>query len=164
LGACLATSFCFVAYARNLIGNPGLFAFQLFYLNLVFVSYGIAVHRARLVFGVNPLFVISLWLPIEYCLNNFSGQGRLFAISTVEPSLGLRLSILLDLLIIPLMIILLNPLLLWLASYIVSRLTSQRGLLLALPENKFHAVECPLRIRHYYSIPVFRGPPFCSAI
>jgi hypothetical protein len=162
LGACLATSFALVAYADNLIDAPWAFAFQLFYLNLIFISYGVAVHRARKVFGASPLFVICLWLPVEYCLNNLAGEGRLFAISVVEPSLIPRLNVLLDVLIIPLVIILLNPLLLLLATYVASRVIAQRGLLYALSEKTYHPITIPIRIRRYHSIPVFRGPPICA--
>lgn len=166
LGAFLATSFALVAYADNIIDNPWAFVFQLFYLNLIFVSYGVAVHRARKVFGASPLFVIYLWLPIEYCLNNLSGEGKLFAISVVEPSLILRVNVLLELLIIPLIIILFNPLLLAMTSYVVSRVIAQRGLFLAHPdkENKYHPITILIRIHHYHSIPFFRGPPACPPV
>jgi hypothetical protein len=159
LGACLATSFAFVAYADNLVENPWAFAFQLLYLNLIFISYGVAVHRARKVFGSSPLFVICLWLPIEYCLNNLAGEGKLFAISVIDPSLILRLNVLLHLLIIPLVIILLNPLLLLLASYVVSRIIAQRGLRFELSEKKYHLITILIGIRHCHSIPFLRGPP-----
>ncbi|TFH64180.1 MAG: hypothetical protein E4G91_06615 [Candidatus Zixiibacteriota bacterium] len=164
LGAFLATSFALVAYADHLVENPWAFGFQLFYLNLIFISYGVAVHRARKVFGASPLFVIYLWLPIEYCLNNLAGEGKLFAISVVDPSLLLRLSVLLHLLIIPLFIILLNPLLLLLSSYIVSRVIAERGLRLALPEKIYHAITILIRIRYSHSIPYFRGPPACPCL
>jgi hypothetical protein len=159
LGAFLATSFALVAYADNLVDNPWAFGFQLFYLNLIFISYGVAVHRARKVFGASPLFTIYLWLPIEYCLNNLAGEGKLFAISVIEPSLILRLNVLLDLLIIPLAIILFNPLLLLLASYVVSRLIAGREFHFALPEKEYRQITILIRIRHYHGIPFFRGPP-----
>jgi hypothetical protein len=164
LGAFVATFFALVAFADNLVEDPYAFAFQFVYLNLIFISYGVAVHRARKVFGANPLFVIYLWLPIEYCLNNLAGEGRLFAISVAEPSLILRLNVLLSLLIVPLAIILLNPLLLLLSTYIVSRIIAHSGLLVALPERKYHPIDIPIRIRHYRAIPVFRGPPACLSI
>lgn len=164
LGAFLATSFALVAYADNLVESPWSFAFQLFYLNLIFISYGVAVHRARQVFGTSPLFIIYLWLPIEYCLSNLAGEGKLFAISVADPSLILRLNVLLHLLIIPLVIILLNPLLLLLASYVVSRVIAQRGLAFTLPEKTYHSITILVGIRHYHSIPFFRGPPACACV
>ncbi len=164
LGAILATSFALVAYADSVVATPGVFAFRLFYLNLIFISYGVAVHRARKVFGASPLFVICLWLPIEYFLNNLAGDGKLFAISAAEPSLALRLSLLLDLLLIPLGIILLNPLLLILASYVIARLTPISRFRAKLPQREFHSLVISSATRHYYRIPVFRGPPSCSSV
>ncbi len=159
LGALLATSFALVAYADNLADNPWAFTFKLFYLNLIFISYGVAVHRARKVFGASPLFVIYLWLPIEYCLNNLAGEGKLFAISSVEPSLILRLNVLLDLLIIPLAIILLNPLLLLAAGYIVKRVLGRTKPFTIRPKGQPPLASLTPVVRQWFYFPDLRSPP-----
>jgi hypothetical protein len=162
LGSFLATSFAFVAYADNLVNNPWAFTFQLFFLNLIFISYGVAVHQARKVFGASPLFVVYLWLPIEYCLNNLAGEGKLFAISVVEPSLILRLNVLLNLLVIPLAIILLNPLLLLVAGYIVKRVLGGTRLLIERTKRQTPHISPVASVRQWFYFPDLPSPPLLT--
>ena len=164
LGVLVANSFVFVAYADNLILAPVRFALQLTYFNLAFVSYGVTINRVKETFGRSALLLVFLWLPLEYCLNNLASVESLFATSIVEPRLILRSSILFQILIIPLLIVLLNPLLLLLAGRIISQVPQRRGFRLTPSTGKFTPTAILTLVRVYYNFPALRGPPLESPI
>ena len=91
LGLTLATSFVMVVFADNLVLAPANLAIQLVFYNIVFVSYGVAVVRARDIFGINPLLLFFLWLPLEYCFRNFEFSSQFYALTSLESGSGRKI-------------------------------------------------------------------------
>jgi hypothetical protein len=159
LGTTLATSYVVIAYADNLLLAPSTFIIQFFSYNLIFVSYGIAVLKARKVFGANPLLLLFLCLPIEYSLNHIGGVGRLFALPTADANLVTRFSYAFQILTIPFIIFVLSPLLLLLASVVVEYLLRQVGTALTRDPCKFVLATDRVPSRPWFYFPDLRAPP-----
>ncbi|MCX6829516.1 MAG: hypothetical protein NT002_09585 [candidate division Zixibacteria bacterium] len=162
LGTTLATSYVIIAYADNLLHAPSTFAIQLFCYNLIFVSYGIAVLKARKVFGINPLLLLFLWLPIEYGRNHLAGVGQLFALPTADADLVTRFTYGFQIFIIPFIVFLLNPLLLLLAGIVVEYLLRQEGTGLTASPRKFVRATHRVSSRPWFYFPDLRAPPICD--
>jgi hypothetical protein len=164
LGTTLATSYVVIAYADNLLLTPSTFIIQLFCYNLIFVSYGIAVLKARKVFGTSPLLLLFLCLPIEYSLNHIGGVGRFFALPTADASLVTRFSYAFQILTIPVIIFLLGPLLLLLAGVVVEYLLRRLGTAQSGAPCKFVLATHRVRSRPWFYFPDLRAPPMAKAI
>ena len=164
LGTTLATSYVIIAYADNLLLAPSTFIIQLFSYNLIFVSYGIAVIKARRVFGINPLLLLFLWLPIEYSLNHIGGVGRLFALPSPDANLATRFGYGFQILFIPFIVFLLNPLLLLLASVVVEYLLRQVGTAQSGGPCRFILATYKVPSRPWFYFPDLRAPPIADVI
>jgi hypothetical protein len=164
LGTTLATSYVVIAYADNLLPTPSTFIIQLLSYNLIFVSYGIAALKARKVFGINPLLLLFLWLPIEYSLNHIGGVGRLFALPSADANLVTRFSYAFQILSIPFIIFLLGPLLLLLAGAVVEYLLRRVGTAQSGSQCKFVLATHRVRSRPWFYFSDLRAPPMNETV
>ena len=159
LGLTLATSFVMIVSADNLVLAPANLAIQLVFFNIVFVSYGVAVSRARDIFGINPLLLFFLWLPLEYCFRNFGFSSQFYALTSLEPGQAERFLTLLHLLLIPLALILLNPLLLLAARYVVKLAFADERHSVAKTRRRYYVALQYIRTRSWYYFPDLLSPP-----
>jgi hypothetical protein len=159
LGVLVANSFVFVAYADNLIFAPAGFVLQLTYFNLIFASYGVAVSRARGAYGRNALLLVFLWLPLEYCLSHVDGNAQVIPDPDFASGQAARFTVLLNVLIFPAFVILLNPLLLLLASHIVDRATSGLRCAAEIVRKQSFCAPRPAIGREWFYFPDLRSPP-----
>ena len=162
LGGLLAASYSFVSFRFESWATPGAFLFTLVGLIVLFALYGTVVNRIKKYIGFNVIFIAVLWLPVEYALSHYAGLGNLFAQSTGESSLMLRIGSLFGMLMISFIIVLINSLILIILRQVAQVLLSRGTLSIPVDKRPYPPFKEIILERRWYSFPDVRAPPLSS--
>lgn len=158
LGVFLASAYILVAHADNVLSAPGLLLIQLLCLNLVFVSFGIAVVWSRSVFGCSPLLLFLLWFPLEYVLRRLGVLNALLTFDAADSGAAVRVFALIQGLALILTFVLFNPILLLIVSCVIERVLGTSRIL-QIERGGQSPTSVAVPVRQWHSLPDVRSPP-----
>ena len=162
LGAIFAFFFSFVVFINDLTVSPMGFCFKLSVLISIFSIFGVAVNGIKKYIGFYPIFIAALWMPLEYFLIRYIGNGGILDFSDVDSSIIIRFGSLFGLLMVSFFVMLVNSIILMLIEYMGRIRFTIAGL-------RFFRIKSILRLfenigatkrRNY--LPEFRAPPTSS--
>lgn len=159
LGALLAASYGFVAFANTLWLEPGVFLFQLVGLIVVFTLYAVTVNRIVAHAGFNVCLIAASWLPLEYVLRSYINGGGFFVLSGADSMLVTRIASLFGLLVVSFVVVLVNSLILVISQCLARGTRSCASCQSALDQRVYPIIETIVPGLHWHYIADPRAPP-----
>lgn len=163
LGTTLAVCFSFVVFIDEIRISPAAFAFKTIILISIFSIFGIAVNRIKRYIGFYPIFIASLWIPLEYFLIRHAGIGAILDFSASGSSGLIRFASLFGILTISFFIMLINSAILLLIECARRIRFSVIGLIFSNTGILFRRFENIGLTKRWYSLPNLRAPPSFSS-
>lgn len=159
LGVILACCYAFVTFIGEALAAPGDFLLNLLLLSLVFSIFGIAVNGVRKYIGFSPVFIATLWVPLEYFLIKYPGMGGILTFPTADSSELIRFASLFGILMISFFIILVNSIILMLIEYVSRIRFSIEVLRFPNARKSFPIFESIRSTKRWEHLPNLRAPP-----
>jgi len=155
LGGCYAS----VAFIDQVLVSPWTFLLRLFVLCLIFSAFGAAVNRIKRYIGFHPIFIASLWLPLEYALTHYAHLSSIFTFPEIDSALLIRIGSLFGILMVSFAVVLMNSLILILLKHVVQALRSPATFPLKEDKRIYPLPEQIQLQRHWYRFAQPRAPP-----
>lgn len=137
LAVIFSVSFSFVVFIGDLANNPAIFVLKLSLITMIFIIFGVAINRLIKFIDFYPVFIATLWLPLEYSLIKLIGPGHILDFSDTRSGLLVRFSSVFGLMMISFFIMLVNSVILCLLEFAWIRCGSA---------GKFYHLCCPVPV------------------
>ena len=162
LGTILGNCYAFVAFTDQILIAPWIFLLKLLGLCLIFSSFGVLVNRINKYTGFNPIFIAALWLPFEYVLCHHAHLENIFAFSSTDSTLLIRISSLFGILTVSFIIVLINSLILIAIKHAVQASCSETKFSLEDEKINYPLFKGITLQKLYFFYPMRRAPPLPS--
>lgn len=164
VGAIFAGCFAIVTFFGELRLSVPLFAAKLAVLILVFSLYSTRVSRIKNAIGICTVFITALWLPLEYVMLGYIGEGAVIDFSACGSTMNMRFGSLFGLLMIFFLVILTGSVFVRLFEYAGKIDIAVSGSRLPCPQMRLSGSENIKPIRRWRHHPALRAPPFVGRI
>lgn len=162
LGAIFAFFFSFVVFINDLTVSPMGFCFKLSVLISIFSIFGVAVNGIKKYIGFYPIFIAALWMPLEYFLIRYIGNGGILDFSDVDSSIIIRFGSLFGLLMVSFFVMLVNSLILFMIENAALDYGFDRTIVNSKSRLRgYYRANLEIRRRRYFSIDS-RAPPILT--
>ncbi|MCD6161348.1 MAG: hypothetical protein J7K40_02920 [candidate division Zixibacteria bacterium] len=159
LGVILGGCYIFIIFPNEAFSSPLTFLFRFFSLSFIFSVFGLGVNRVNKYFGLNPVIIAALWLPLEYLISNNSISGNIFVFTGNQSGVMARFASLFGFLMVSFVIVLINSLILIIINYAGNRKATINKFKFIREKIQYHHITQKVVCESWYCLPELRGPP-----
>lgn len=159
IGTLLGLFYGLAVYGGQFLVAPGAILLRIIILSAVFAAFGFLVCWTKRKFGLNPVLVAALWVPLEYVFVRSAGSGSIVTLPPVDTFLSLDLHTLLGFLLGSFVIVLTNILILALLRFVHERLRSTNSFVPHTRRPVYGRLNVLMYTRDWFLFPDNLSPP-----